>query len=378
MSHLPNVPPEVRGTRCAWPAPKPSGLRSIDDPDPIALHLTFQVTATYQFTYAVKRGGMTEILSIPPGVELIGECFPGEADQETILFRDWNYIWRIPRSDVQISPWQDSVVAAQRTMASARQKLAEQAMQREDYPMSERLYAQVGVELVAADASFRTIGQARMERAIALILTEADDEQINAQLEQAASAYEWAFSARETKMAGEHIAVADEASQVQVYLAQQYMALEEDAKALACIEQILAWNKRITKRYPRKVELLLLAADLLFKLGESARASAVLKTADRFFQQQVVMHTSYDEQAARVGRHLNELKANEHPSAQPFICTLTADTPDDLEALLSALRGAGIDGLTLPTTMSRVPKGASPRHGVVYAAKLRYKPNGER
>ena len=40
------------------------------------------------------------------------------------------------------------------------------------------------------------------------------------------------------------------------------------------------------------------------------------------------------------------------------------------------LREADIEGLTLPATFSRVPNGASSRHGVVYTAKLRYKSSG--
>jgi hypothetical protein len=322
---------------------------------------------------------MTEHLTIPPGVELIGECLPSDTDQEAILLRDWNYVWRIPRADVQVSSWEGSVVAAQRTIASARREQAEQALKREDYPAAERLYAQASVELVAADASFRTIGQTRMERAISLICTEADGEQIVAQLEQAAIVYEWAFSEWETRMAREHIAVAEEASQVQVFLAQQYQALEEDAKALASVERVLAWNKRITKRYTRKVELLLLAAEVLFQLGEGERGTATLKTADRFFQQQVVMSVSYDEQAARVGRLLNKLKVQESPSAQAFSFTITAETSDDLETILSTLEEAGIEELVIPTQIRQVPKGASARHGVLYTAKLHYKPTrGER
>ena len=328
------------------------------------------------FTYAEKRGGMTEQLTIPPGVELIGECLPGEADQETILLRDWNYVWRIPRLDVQITPWQDSVVAAQRTIASARREQAEQALQRKDYQEASRLYARACVELVAADASFRSIGQARMERAVSLICAEAEEAQIVTQLEQAANVYHLAFDEWSVKLAGEHIAVADEASQVQIFLAQQYLALEEHEKARACVEQVLEWNKRITKRYTRKVELLLLAAELLFQLGESARGAATLKTADRFFQQQVVRYVSYDEQAARVQRRLNKLKAKAHPNTQTIAFTITADISDDLETILSTLEQADIAGLVIPTQTRQVPKGTSSRHGIVYTAKLHFKPSG--
>ncbi len=245
MSPSPNVPPQAQNTRCAWPAPKRAGLRTIHDPTPTTLHLIFQTTASYQFRYTEKRGGMTEQLTIPPGVELIGECLPGEADQEKILLSGWDYVWRIPRTDVQLLTWGDSIVAAQRTVAFAHNEQAAQAFERKDYQTAERLYAQACVELVAADASFRTIGQARMERAISLICAEAEDAQIVAQLEQAANVYHWAFDEWRVKLAGEHIAVAEEASQIQVFLAQQYLALEEHEKARACVEHVLTWNKRI-------------------------------------------------------------------------------------------------------------------------------------
>ena len=379
MSPTPSLSPQARVKRSAVPSRQQFNLLTGGPSGYVKLRLVFVAAAVYTISISHKPERVQAQINIAPGAELIGICPPDEPSEGAYQFFGEDYAWIIPCEDVTVTPVEGSVVAEQRVLARERAEAAAKAFEREDYREAVRLYGLAAFEEMAANGSFHGIGRLLMDRAIALVKAEAEEELIEEQLELAARMYEWALTEAGwgPRLSTEHITIAEEASQIQVFLATQYLAQEEHAKARACLERLLELNKRITKRYTVKVELLLYAADLYLQLGDTREGSRVLKEADRFFQQQVVMHTDYDERAARVARQLQKLKGKGQPSTQAMAYTLTADTADDLQALLSALREADVEGLTLPTTTSRVPKGTSSRHGVVYTAKLRYKPSEE-
>ena len=370
--------PGARVKRSAVPSRQQFGMLTAEHPSSVQLRLVFMAAATYTISFAEQRQRVQAQLVVPPGAELIGVCAPGEPREGAYQFFGEDYAWIIPCEDVTAAPFVGSVVAEQRVLARERSEAAEAAFGREDYREAARLYDLAAFEELAAGGSFHGIGRLLMDHAIALVKAEAEENVIERQLELANRIYEWALTEAEWghKLSTEHITIAEEASQIQVFLATRHLAKEEHAKARACLERLLDLNKRITKRYTVKVELLVYAADLYLQLGDTQEGSRVLQAADRFFQQQVVMQTAYDERAAGVARHLQRIKAKGQLSQQTMAYTLTANTADELQALLSALREADIEGLTLPTTFSRVPKGSSSRHGVVYTAKLRYKPSG--
>lgn len=329
----------------------------------------------YTITYEKVRGGTQAQLTVPAGTHVVGICAQGEPTADCYHLLGEHYAWVIVGQDVTVTVLDADypLVNAQNALAEEHEQQASEHFERKNYRMAQHLYDIASVELIAANGSLWSISRIQMNRVIALVKEEAASELITSQLEQVASTYELALAEGGPSFYGEQIAVAEEASQVQVFLARQYASSDESQKAFKSVERLLELNKLIKKRYQSKVELLLHAAEILLQLEDSVQAAKVVANADRFFQQQLVSQTSYNDDVKQLGQRLERLKAQGSVSAHDISFVMTADTRDDLETILAALRGMNLDGLVFPKTVRRVQKGKSVRHGYIYTAKMHLK-----
>jgi tetratricopeptide (TPR) repeat protein len=172
---------------------------------------------------------------------------------------------------------------------------------------------------------------------------------------------------------GVYLEYAEHAVDALVPLATVYLHRTQDrVQARRVLERLLSLNALIKKRYERKVDLLLYIAGFFLALGEQQEALTYFEQANRFYAQQLAAIADFS-YVAPITKHLKEVKERLHSVKQSRTVrfTVTAKTPDDLEAVLEQLQKGQLPGVevTKGVTPQRTSKDA--RSGLVYVANLR-------
>jgi hypothetical protein len=143
-------------------------------------------------------------------------------------------------------------------------------------------------------------------------------------------------------------------------------------RARGVLERLLSLNTLIKKRYERKVDLLLFLSDFFLDLGDQQEALTCFEQANRFYAQQLATIADFPS-IIPVTKHLKAVKERllAINGARTIRFTVTAQTPDDLEAILALLRKGRLPAVhvTKGVTSQRTSKGT--RAGAICMANLK-------
>lgn len=192
------------------------------------------------------------------------------------------------------------------------------------------------------------------------------------ELERAARAFEAQAYQHLNRMVGNHLDYAEHAVDALIPLAMIYLhRIQDTVQARRVLERLLSLNTLIKKRYERKVDLLLYIAECFLALGEQQEAPTYFEQANRFYTQQLAPIADFS-YVVPITKHLKEVKEKLHTVKQSRTIrfTVTAKTPDDLEAVLEQLQKGRLKvEVTKGVTPQRTSKDA--RSGLIYVANLK-------
>lgn len=356
-------PPRSPGHYLTGPTGETSTQRQPGEQDQVLL-VTFLEDCRYD-----KTGGESDF--IPKGTRLIGfwdTDQPADASVAAIVVN--TVTWNLARNQVTLAPLeaqisQEQIAAEDEAEASRREK-------QKDHTGAQVCYARAIIEYDAcgwAELRFATL---RINRAGMLLVLKQDTEAAS-ELERAARAFETQAFHRLNRMVGDHLDYAEQAVDALVPLAMIYLHRTKDAvQARRVLERLLSLNALIKKRYERKVDLLLSIAGFFLELGEQQEALAYFEQANRFYAQQLAAIADFS-YVIPITKHLKAVKERLSTVKQSRTVrfTVTAKTPDDLEAVLEQLRKGMLSRVevTKGVTPQRTSKDA--RSGLVYVANIR-------
>lgn len=191
-------------------------------------------------------------------------------------------------------------------------------------------------------------------------------------LQQAAQAFEQAVDPEMPFLLPQmNLDYTEAAARVLCMLGTVYLDAGQEEQAVLVAEKLLTLNKRLKKRYPTKVDILLTVAETWLATGRSSDAAAVGKQAARYFHQQLTPYLSWptfaaqSQQAHRLQQRLEALQQGLATAAvaRTVKFELVAATPADLRAVVAAMQQACGDRLKVSPTIREVPLPAGRRGG---------------
>jgi len=328
------------------------------------LLVTFLEDCHYETT-----GGESDF--VPKGTRLIGAWNadqPADASVAAIVVN--TVAWNMAKDQVTLVPLEEALTQGQ--IAEEDEAEASRREKQEDHAGAQAFYARAIIEYEASGWNELRLAALRMNRAGLLLLLKQENEAAS-ELERAARAFEAQAHNRLNRTMGVYLEYAEHAVDALVPLATVYLHRTQDrVQARRVLERLLSLNALIKKRYERKVDLLLYIAGFFLALGEQQEALTYFEQANRFYAQQLAAIADFS-YVAPITKHLKEVKERLHSVKQSRTVrfTVTAKTPDDLEAVLEQLQKGQLPGVevTKGVTPQRTSKDA--RSGLVYVANLR-------
>jgi len=324
---------------------------------------TFLEDCSYETT-----GGESDF--VPKGTRLIGEWDtdqPEDSEVSAVVVN--NVTWNLTRTQVTLSPLQahlsqEQIAAEDEAEATRREKL-------EDHAGAQAYYARAIIEYEACGWTEVRLAALRMNRAGMLLLLKQDAEAAS-ELERAARAFEAQAYHRLNRTMGVYLDYAEHAVDALIPLAMISLHRTHDlVRARRAVERLISLNALIKKRYERKVDLLLSISECFLTLGEQQEALSYFEQANRFYAQQLAAIADFS-YVAPITKHLKDVRERLQTVKQSRTVrfTVTAKTPDDLEAVLQQLQKSS---LRVEVTKGTTPKPTSKdtRSGLVYVANLR-------
>jgi tetratricopeptide (TPR) repeat protein len=313
-----------------------------------------------------------EQLVVPPGTQLVGtwaDVQPEEEDACAVLINGEE--WTILYDDATVVPVEASLPwDEQQRIAQAHLEQARSERERKKICEAQRLFASCLIEMEAANTPSIQTAPIRIEYAATLMQVEARPEAIR-ELEKAARAYEAASLNQYNRMAGAHLDDAEQAAKTLTTLLRFSIHDNDTPRIRHIIERLLVMNSLIKKRYATKVDLLLWITEGFSLLGEVKQAQRYFEEAKRFYSQQLARYEGVPYLESRdVADHLARLEAEMQTVDIPRVVkfTLTAETADDLDAVLGVLRQHVPE---LVVTRSGLQTSKSPRKADLYTATVR-------
>jgi tetratricopeptide (TPR) repeat protein len=241
-----------------------------------------------------------------------------------------------------------------------------------NWRITQAFYARAIIEYEASGWTEVRRASLRMNRAGMLLLLKQDAEAVS-ELDRTARAFEAQAYQSLNRTMGIHLDYAEHAVDALIPLATVYLHRTHDlTQARKVLERLLSLNTLIKKRYERKVDLLLSIAEFFLELGEQQEALTYFEQANRFYAQQLAAIADFS-YVVPITKHLKAVKERLSTVKQSRTVrfTVTAKTPDDLEAVLEQLRKGILPRVevTKGVTAQRISKDA--RSGLVYVANLR-------
>jgi tetratricopeptide (TPR) repeat protein len=326
------------------------------------------VTFLEDCRYETARG---ETDFLPKGTRLIGIWNTDQPeDREIAAVVINNTIWHLTRAQVMLSPLKEQLV--QEHIAGDDEAEALVCEKQEDHVGAQICWARAIIEYESSGWTEIRLAPLRMKRAGMLLLLRRDAEAAS-ELERAARAYESQTYHRLNRAMGIYLDYAELAVDALLPLATIYVHHTHDRiRARGVLERLLSLNTLIKKRYERKVDLLLFLSDFFLDLGDQQEALTCFEQANRFYAQQLATIADFPS-IIPVTKHLKAVKERllAINGARTIRFTVTAQTPDDLEAILALLRKGRLPAVhvTKGVTSQRTSKGT--RAGAICMANLK-------
>jgi tetratricopeptide (TPR) repeat protein len=338
------------------------------EPEPDTHHQVLLVTFLEDCRYKTARG---EIDVIPQGTRLIGIWDTDQPEDKAIAAVVINHItWHLTRTQVRLSPLQEHLV--QVYIAGEDEDQASECEKQEDYAGAQTCWARAIIEYEASGWTEIRLAPLRMKRA-GLLLQLRQDAEAASELERAARTYESQAYHRLTRAMGMHLDYAEQAVDALIPLAMVYLHRTHDQiRARGVLERLLSLNALIKKRYERKVDLLLFLSEFFLDLGDQHEALTSFDQANRFYAQQLAAIADFPS-IIPIAKHLQTVKERLQAikQARTIRFSVTAQTPDDLQAILALLRTGRLPAVDVTKGVSSRRTSKDTRAGTTYVANLR-------
>lgn len=276
--------------------------------------------------------------TIPEGTRLIGIWNTEQPkDTRVCALTVNNTSWTIAKSQVRMSPMEKPL--GQVDIAGEDEEQAIACEEHEDYVGAQTFWARVIVEYAACGWPPVRLALYRKRRADILLRLGQYAEAVY-ELEHAAQAYSGQAYDPLNRAVGIYLDYAEQAVDTLIPLATIHLQHTHDPmRARVAVEQLAELNTLITKRYERKVRLLLTLCGFFLDLGERREALTFFDQANRLYTQQLAGIADRSS-LLPVTAHLHLIKERLQTSrrARTINFGVTTHRSDDIEDLLALLR----------------------------------------